>query len=152
MGPELNPWSVNKLHGTDVAPLGSEVLPMIRQFAVALGVAVMCSACGGSSSPSAPSPSAGTPTTAAISIPVGARSLGQSAYVPNPITVSSGTAVTWTNTDSIAHTSTSTDPGATFDSGSIPAGGKFSFTFQNKGTFAYHCTFHAGMVGTVVVQ
>jgi plastocyanin len=39
-----------------------------------------------------------------------------------------------------------------FDSGSIAPGGKFSFTFQNKGTFAYKCTFHSGMVGTIVVQ
>jgi len=72
--------------------------------------------------------------------------------VPNPITITSGSSITWTNTDTIAHTSTSTDAGAAFDSGSIAAGAKFSFTFQNKGTFAYHCTFHAGMVGTIVVQ
>jgi plastocyanin len=72
--------------------------------------------------------------------------------VPNPITIASGSTITWTNTDTIAHTSTSTDAGAVFDSGSIAAGAKFSFTFQNKGTFAYHCTIHAGMVGTIVVQ
>jgi plastocyanin len=38
------------------------------------------------------------------------------------------------------------------DSGSIAAGGKFSFTFQNRGTFPYHCTFHPGMIASVVVQ
>jgi plastocyanin len=87
-----------------------------------------------------------------VSIPVGARTLGTGSYVPNPVTVSAGGTVTWTNNDTIAHTSTSTNALATFDSGSIPAGGKFSFTFQNKGTFSYQCTIHPGMVGTVTVQ
>ena len=124
---------------------------MIRQFALCVSVIGFMSACGGSSSsPSAPSSSTATPVTA--SIPVGARTLGTNSYVPNPITVTSGGTITWTNSDTIAHTSTSTDAGAVFDSGTIPAGGKFSFTFQNKGTFAYKCTFHAGMVGTIVVQ
>jgi plastocyanin len=31
-------------------------------------------------------------------------------------------------------------------------GGRFTFTFQNAGTFRYHCTIHPGMVGTVVVR
>ena len=121
---------------------------MIRQ--VAIGLCLMCvvSACGANST----SPSSGTSTGTAVSIPVGARTLGTSAYVPSPITVASGSTVTWTNNDSIAHTSTSTDAGAVFDSGTVAAGGKFSFTFQNKGTFAYHCTFHPGMIGSIVVQ
>ena len=115
-------------------------------FAVSL--VGLLSACGSSSpSPSAPS----TPTTAAVSIPVGARTLGTSSYAPNPITVTSGTTITWTNNDTIAHTSTS-DTAGVFASGSIPAGGTFTFTAQTKGTFPYHCTFHSGMVGTLVVQ
>jgi plastocyanin len=126
---------------------------MIRPFTLYAGVtffaAVLLSGCGGSSSPSSPSPT-GT-AAAAVSIPVGAQNLGTSGYAPNPLTIASGTTVTWTNTDTTAHTSTSDSPGV-FSSGTIAAGGKFSFTFQNKGTFAYHCTFHSGMVGTVVVQ
>jgi plastocyanin len=124
---------------------------MIRQVAIgSIGLCLVCaiSACGSSTS----SPSPVTSAAAAVSIPVGARTLGTSSYVPNPMTITSGSTITWTNTDTIAHTSTSTDAGAAFDSGSIAAGAKFSFTFQNKGTFAYHCTFHAGMVGTIVVQ
>jgi plastocyanin len=76
--------------------------------------------------------------------------MGSAAYVPNPITVSTGTTVTWTNTDGIGHTVTSNS--SAFDSGVIPGGGKFSFTFQTAGTFAYHCSIHPGMVGSVVVQ
>ena len=39
----------------------------------------------------------------------------------------------------------------TFSSGSLPAGAQFSHTFTNSGSFAYHCTIHSGMTGTVVV-
>jgi plastocyanin len=107
---------------------------------------VVATACG-SSNPTAPT----TPTTATVSIPQGARTLGTSAYNPNPITVTSGTTVMWTNTDTAApHTVTSDSP--LFDSGNMPTGATFSFTFQTKGTFPYHCTFHRGMVASVVVQ
>jgi plastocyanin len=129
---------------------------MIRE--VTIGCGLMCalamfSGCGGSSS--APSTLATSPPAAAavaVSIPAGARTLGTSSYVPNPITLAAGSTITWTNTDTISHTSTSTDTGAVFDSGTIPAGGKFSFVFPTKGTFSYHCSFHAGMIGTIVVQ
>ena len=117
---------------------------MIR-FVLVFASLALASGCSSSSSPS--SPSNGT----SVSIPVGARSLGASAYSPNPVTVTAGTTVTWTNGDSIAHTATS-DTAGIFDSGSIQPGGTFSTMLQTKGTLTYHCTFHAGMVGTIVVQ
>jgi plastocyanin len=80
-----------------------------------------------------------------------ARTLGSSAYSPNPVTVTAGTTVTWVNNDTIAHTSTS-DSAGVFDTGTIAAGASHSVTLQTKGSFPYHCTFHPGMVGTVVVQ
>jgi plastocyanin len=126
---------------------------MIRQFILCTGL-VLATACSNSSTPATPTPTP-TPTPAAavaVTIPVNARTLGTGAYVPDPVTVPVGGTVTWTNTDSIAHTTTSTDPLATFDSGLIAAGGKFSVTLQNKGTFSYKCTIHAGMAGTIVVQ
>jgi plastocyanin len=54
------------------------------------------------------------------------------------------------NNDSTAHTVTSNT--GVFNSGTLGPGQSFSFTFQNAGTFQYHCSFHAGMVGSVVVQ
>ena len=109
-------------------------------------------ACGGySSSPAAPSP---TPpaggTSSPVTIPRGAESLANRAYSPDDANIAVGETVTWTNTDSVAHTSTS-DAGA-WNSGTVSPGGRFSFTFQNAGTFPYHCTIHPGMVGTVVVR
>jgi plastocyanin len=123
------------------------------RFAIVTAALAAMSACGSSySAPASPTPTP-TPTPGSggsVSIPSGARTLGSAAYAPNPLTVNAGTMVTWTNGDSIAHTVTS-DNGV-FDSGSIAASGKYSFTFNTKGTFSYHCTFHSGMVGQVVVQ
>jgi plastocyanin len=114
-------------------------------------------ACGGSysSPPTSPSP---TPSPApepsgpasSIAIPAGAAALGKDAYMPGEITVAAGTTVTWVNTDAVPHTTTS--DGAGWNSGTLAAGGRFSFAFQTAGTFPYHCTIHPGMVGTVVVR
>ena len=109
-------------------------------------------ACGGySSSPSAPSPAptAGGPSSP-VTIPRGAESLANRAYSPDDVNIAIGESVTWTNTDSVAHTSTS--DGGAWNSGTVNPGGRFSFTFQSAGTFSYHCTIHPGMVGTVVVR
>lgn len=60
-----------------------------------------------------------------------------------------GTKVTWTNNDGAPHTVTS-DSGA-FGSQTLNQGNTFSFTFTSAGTFPYHCAFHPGMKGTVIV-
>jgi plastocyanin len=124
---------------------------MIRtlRYAVLLSALAAAASCGSSkSAPTAPSPGNNSPT--GVSIVNGARALGNTAYAPNPVTVSVGTTVTWTNNDTTAHNATS-DSGA-FSSGTMAPGAQFSFTFQSKGNFPYHCTFHPGMVATVVVQ
>jgi plastocyanin len=71
-------------------------------------------------------------------------------YSPTTLTVSVGTTVTWKNTDTMQHSVTS-DTGL-FDSGLFNPGGTFTYTFNTAGTYRYHCTIHAGMVGTVIVQ
>jgi plastocyanin len=115
---------------------------------------VFVTGCGGSSSsPVSPTPDpAPTPggPAAAVSIPANAETLANRAFIPDELDVAVGTTVTWTNTDSVSHTSTSNAAG--WNSGTVPARGRFSFTFQNAGTFPYHCAIHPGMVGTVVVR
>jgi plastocyanin len=120
-------------------------------------ILVFATACGGgsSSSPASPSPTpVPTPTpgvpSSSIAIPVGAESLANRAYMPDELNVAVGATVTWMNTDSIPHTSTSNAAG--WNSGIVAPGGQFSFAFQTAGTFPYHCTIHPGMVGTVVVR
>jgi plastocyanin len=72
-------------------------------------------------------------------------------FSPANITVKKGTAVTWVNQDSTAHTVTENDGQTGPDSGPMANGQSYSFTFDTAGTFKYHCTFHPEMVGTVTV-
>jgi plastocyanin len=72
------------------------------------------------------------------------------AFSPSTITVTAGTAVTWTNKDAVTHNVTSNP--ALFSSGGMGNGATYSFTFANKGTFNYSCTIHPSMIGTVVVN
>jgi plastocyanin len=62
--------------------------------------------------------------------------------------------VTWTNTDSTAHTVTSGAPGARttkFDQ-RVEAGETFSFTFPDAGPYEFFCSIHNSMRGTVIVR
>jgi plastocyanin len=77
------------------------------------------------------------------------------AFTPANITVTVGSTVVWTNNDGIIHTVTSDDQGVdanVFDSGNITAGSKYSRVFAAAGVFAYHCTLHPEMKGTVTVK
>ena len=91
-------------------------------------------------------------TTAATSSPVSGSyvSLVNLAFSPATLTVKVGTTITWTNNDSMTHTVTS-DNGV-FDSGNLTPGQTFSYTFNNAGTFTYHCVIHSYMKGTIIVQ
>ena len=79
-------------------------------------------------------------------------------FDPSQITISSGTTVEWVNSDKApTHTVTSgkesdTNSGSLFDSGPIISGGNFNFTFNNPGTFDYHCQVHPWMAGQVIVD
>jgi plastocyanin len=123
------------------------------------GVLIVAAACGGNYSSSTPASPTAAPTSttpvsvgpsSSVSIPVGAAALGTAAFAPDGLTVDAGTTVTWTNTDSVSHTSTSDAPG--WDSGIVAPGGQFTRAFQTAGTYKYHCAIHPGMIGTVVVR
>ena len=90
--------------------------------------------------------------TTMVTIPPGATGLGLGGYSPNPAVVAVGSTVMWMNTDSVAHTATSST--GVWDSGVIAPGGSFSRVFSATGTYPYFCTIHgaAAMSGTVVVQ
>ena len=89
----------------------------------------------------------------AVSIANGAGTdTSNKGFTPNSITVVLGvnSTVVWTNNDGSPHTVTSN--GGTFDSGNMAPGQSFTYTFTSAGTFAYHCTYHPWMTGTVVVM
>jgi plastocyanin len=71
-------------------------------------------------------------------------------FGPGTLTVSVGTAVTWTNRDDIPHTVVSTD--GAFKSKVLDTDEKFSFTFSKVGSYPYFCSIHPKMTGKVVVQ
>jgi hypothetical protein len=72
------------------------------------------------------------------------------AFSPTSLTIKAGTTVTWTNSDSYAHTVTANDN--SFDSGNLGSGKTFSKTFSTAGTYPYHCNIHASMKATIIVQ
>ena len=78
-----------------------------------------------------------------------------SCYIPTSLNIESNQVVLWDNKDSSAHTVTSGTPdedsSGIFDSGVIAAGEKFSFKFEENGTYDYYCTLHPWMVGFITV-
>ncbi len=96
---------------------------------------------------------AGGPTS--VSIVPGSSSLTTDAYQPNPVQVSTGATVTWTNDDAQPHTATSGEnatPDGTFDSGIMAPAATFEHTFAAAGEYPYFCILHPNMVGTVSVS
>jgi plastocyanin len=72
-----------------------------------------------------------------------------SSFTPAQLTIEVGETVTWNNTDSMLHTVTSDD--GLFDA-NVQPGSSFTYTFDTAGTYAYVCTIHPGMTGTIVVE
>jgi plastocyanin len=93
--------------------------------------------------------------TNSVSIVPGSSTLTDTAYQPNPVQVSVGSTVTWTNDDAQPHTATSgqnATPDGTFDSGIMAPQATFEHTFTEAGEFPYFCLLHPNMVGTVSVS
>jgi plastocyanin len=71
------------------------------------------------------------------------------AYDPDPVTIEEGGKVIWLNKDSAPHTATADD--GSFDTGTLEEGKLKSESFKEPGTYAYICTIHPDMQGTVEV-
>jgi plastocyanin len=72
------------------------------------------------------------------------------AFNPSTLNVQVGTTVTWINKDNITHHVVS-DSGV-FDSGNLTNGMSYNYTFNQTGSFPYHCSIHPSMTGTIVVS
>ena len=72
------------------------------------------------------------------------------AYSPDSLTVSAGTSVSWSNDDPTQHTVSAEDD--SFDSDVLDPSKRFSFTFDDPGTYNYICNIHPDMKGTVTVE
>jgi plastocyanin len=86
-------------------------------------------------------------------------------FKPGKIVITAGTTLTWKNRTAVSHTVTrctvaacgvdgGTGKDQGFGSGVIPPGGKYTFTFQTKGTYIYYCAIHGYgiMHGRVVLM
>jgi len=76
-------------------------------------------------------------------------SISNFAFVQSSVTISPGDSVRWTNNDGVTHTVTS-NTGA-WTPLTLAAGESGTIPFANAGTYAYHCSIHPSMTGTVVV-
>mgnify|MGYP003392657780 CR=1 FL=1 len=118
-------------------------------------IATIPAAPGTVSIPAATTPTPGTvpmPTPTTPTIPTPAYDevwIWGGDYRPGTITVPVGTRVTWTNKDYDAHDIDS-DTGLFFCS--LALGVSFSYTFDTRGTFNYHCGCAPGMVGKIIVE
>ena len=87
--------------------------------------------------------------TASVGGQVREVSMPGKVFVPGRVYVLVGDTVVWRNGDAITHTVTANDD--SFDSGYLAPGGTFARTFKKPGLYAYHCTIHKFMRGTVRV-
>lgn len=128
---------------------------MRRIVALAAAATVVLAACGASA--------AGPASTATTSGPAAAPTVGTAAgatatadvgiqnfkFAPAALTVKVGTTVVWTNKDSVAHSVNFTTGG--INSSTLNKNDTFAFTFTMPGTYAYICSIHPFMHGSVTV-
>ena len=78
------------------------------------------------------------------------------ASFPSIVVITAGGTVTWENTDTAAHTATAGSaadgPSGIWDSSLVIAGGSYSVTLDDEGTYPYFCMVHPWMAGTVIVE
>ena len=115
---------------------------------VLLMVGASLLACGGSEPTT--TTAGGATTTAAAGGDTVQVVMKNLSFDPETVTVTVGDTITWLNEDAAQH-DVIADNGE-FKSDLFGKGETFSFTFSQAGTYPYHCSVHAGMAGTVVVQ
>lgn len=133
------------------------IIAIVVIAVIALGVGVLIGRNNSNSTTPTPSPSPTATTT-----PPPAQSSTQGTvtgnitirtmlFTPSQITVKKGEAVKWTNNDDTAHTVT-IDHGTGPNSDLIQPGRTYTYTFNQTGSFQYHCSIHPSMRGTIVVK
>jgi len=114
---------------------------MFRFWAVLVLAVTGLAACGSSTAATS-----GVDTTVANQ--GAAVSLKNIAFTPATVTIHTGQAVVWTWHDgSVPHNVTFADLHSV-----LQTSGTYVHTFNTAGTFAYSCTIHSGMTGTVIVN
>jgi plastocyanin len=71
-------------------------------------------------------------------------------FSPTTLSVNRGDRIVWANKDLFPHTVTATNKA--FDSGSIAAGGSWTYVAATAGEFSYGCAYHPTMKGSLKVK
>src|SRR3954466_12418524 len=121
-----------------------QILPALVASAAA---AALLAGCGGSDAPKSDSASA-KPASGASENAVTIRNFK---FAPASLTVKSGAEVTVTNDDTAPHSATA-DDGTSFDTGTLDQGSSKTISVSKPGSYAYHCSIHPFMHGTIVVR
>jgi plastocyanin len=101
--------------------------------------------------PSEPAPSvAGDPCAPSTASGTVTAAIRDFSFNPATVTAKVGDVVVWTNEGEAPHTAT-LDDFAACDTGNLSGGDSGGIVFEAAGTYAFHCTIHAQMKGTVEV-
>jgi plastocyanin len=122
----------------------------IRHVAIALLLVAGVAACGSSSSGAASGGGSGS-SGGAVQSGTAKVTIQGFAFKPATLTVTAGTKVTFTNEDSVTHTTTS-QGNSTINSGNLAKGQTYTVTLTKAGTYNYICMIHPYMKGTITVQ
>lgn len=112
----------------------------VLQVVCSISALTLGAACGGADDRQ--SEAQGAPGSAAVTI-------ADFMFDQAAVTVGVGESVTWTNSDDQPHTATGV---GVFDTGAIAPTQSVTVAFPTAGTFAYVCSFHPFMTGSVVVE
>jgi plastocyanin len=105
---------------------------------------------GGSSAQSSTSAATPSPSAAGPALKSATVDIKSFKFKPAVIAVRKGGRITWTNSDSTAHTATA--DARSFDTQTIAPAKSKTVSFTRAGSFAYHCDFHPFMKAMVVVR
>jgi len=125
-------------------------------FALIVLVTLLLAACGPSATPPATTAPATQPPAIATQPPGNVSSntvevkIAGFSFDPSTITIKVGTTVKWINLDSAAHTVAADDNSWT--SVRLKQGDTYTHTFDQAGTYPYHCGLHSSMQATIIVQ
>ena len=110
-----------------------------------------CGSTGASTTPTASTASVGIAGANLGTPTVRISATGQLTFDPATQTAHVGDIIQWSNTGSVEHTVTF-DSQPSLSDPSLQPGGTWEVKFTSAGTYQYHCTIHANMVGSIVVS
>jgi YVTN family beta-propeller protein len=130
-------------------PVGNAPRKIVVQPGASVPAAAMTDMPGMAQPTPAPATSSSAPL-AAVDPAQDSVSISNFAFSPKSLTVGAGQSVTFTNNDSVAHTTTTS---SAWDSGDIQPGASYRLSVPSTaGTYAFHCSIHPFMTGTLIVQ